>query len=289
MALKSSGRTQTSGSGSGTSTDRSPNATPTAEYLGGIEFRPLSDSDVFKPRLIISASAKQKVGKTHFGLTMPDPIAYFQFENGLEGVGSKPEFRRKKIDKVAFDWTRPTAANKGSDRVIGQAQRASDKFQVHWSHAIDNYRSVIMDTATHIWEMFRIAKFGKLGEVMPHHYAPVNAEFRSFIDQAMASSVNLLLIHRVKEEYRDNKATGRMVRDGYKGAEYDAQVCIGMDRDFGPNDTDPYKPPTGPFYFQVYDCRQNPDLVGQTFVQPDNTFMDLAVAVYPDQDPKVWL
>lgn len=284
MSLKPAGVTP-----KGTVTKSSSAPGPVAEYSGGLEFWPLQESDVFKPRLIISATAKQKVGKTHFGLTMPEPIAYFQFENGLEGVGCKPEFKSKRIDKVAFDWERPTKATKGSKRVIEQAQKASDKFQLHWDHAVRNYRSVIMDTTTHIWEMFRIAEFGKVGEVMPHHYAPVNAEFRSFIDAAMSSSINLLMIHRVKDEYKDNKPTGRLVRDGYKGAEYDAQVCIWMDRDFGPKDTDPTKPPSGLFYFQVHDCRQNPDLVGQTFVQPDNTFIDLAVSVYPEIDPGVWL
>ena len=36
--------------------------------------------------------------------------------------------------------------------------------------------TVVMDTASEAHELSRLAAFGKLTQVMPHHYGPVNAE-----------------------------------------------------------------------------------------------------------------
>ena len=40
-------------------------------------------------RLIVSIAALEKCGKTHFALTAPGPIAYFNFDIGVEGVIGK--------------------------------------------------------------------------------------------------------------------------------------------------------------------------------------------------------
>lgn len=62
-------------------------STVTARELGlksdsfttDIHERPMS-------RVIANVEAKQKAGKTHFCLTAPDPIVFFNFDQGLEGV-----------------------------------------------------------------------------------------------------------------------------------------------------------------------------------------------------------
>ncbi len=42
-------------------------------------------------------------------------------------------------------------------------------------------KSIVIDTASEAWELVRLARFGKLTQVMPQHYGPVNTEFRDMI------------------------------------------------------------------------------------------------------------
>jgi hypothetical protein len=49
-----------------------------------------SDAVVETPyRLIASVSGKEKTGKTHFALTAPEPIIFFNIDVGTEGVVGK--------------------------------------------------------------------------------------------------------------------------------------------------------------------------------------------------------
>lgn len=261
---------------------------------GPDRFVRMTEEMVYKPRLVVSSAGYQKKGKTHLGFTMPEPIAYFAIDKGEEGVGRK--FLDKDIKIVKYNFERPTKENKGSKQIIGQAQQVLDQWEEDFDYALHNFRSLFVDTATELYEILRIAEFGKLGEVLPTSYGPVNARFRDWIRQVLDSDSNLLLTHKVKEEW-DNKGggvgqkTGRVIRAGFKEVEFDVHVSIRHDRDWGERDDPKARPEitSGPFFFQVYDCRQNPDVVGQMFVQPDNSWMDLAMAVYPDSDPNDWM
>jgi hypothetical protein len=270
-----------------------PNTGQSAARGGPDRFVRMTESMVYKPRLVVSSAGYQKKGKTHLGFTMPEPIAYFAIDKGEEGVGRK--FLQKDIRMIKYDFDRPTKENKGSKQLIEQAHRMMDQFEEDFDYALRNFRSLLFDTGTELYEMLRISEFGKLGEVLPHHYAPVNAKFRDWIRQVLDSDSNLLITHKVKEEWANSggvgSKTGRIVRAGFKEVEFDVHVSIRHDRDWGERDDPKARPEitSGPFFFQVYDCRQNPDVVGQTFVQPSNEWMDLAMAVYPESDPNDWM
>ena len=71
-----------------------------------------------------------------------------------------------------------------------------------WALAEPAVRTISVDTATELWELLRMARFGKLTQVMPYQYGPVNAEFRSLIRMAYASDKNLILLHKMRKVYK---------------------------------------------------------------------------------------
>ena len=129
-------------------------------------------------------------------------------------------------------------------------------------------RTIIIDTATELWELMRLARFGKLSQVQPHHYGPVNAEFRDILRKAYDTDKNLILVHKQKPEYINDKRTGGVERAGFGDIPYIVQVnmVVGRDEDG--------------FYFQVRDCRPNEALAGVEMREPMNTFPFLAAEAY---------
>ena len=106
--------------------------------------------------------------------------------------------------------------------------------------------------------MFRRARLGKLTQVMPHHYVSVNAEFADMIKAVYNTPGNLIILHQLKSEWKDNPTTGKgnktgqFERDGFSGMGFLVQINATAYRDAV----------TGVFHLIVRDCRQNPNIVG---------------------------
>jgi len=228
---------------------------------------------VIQPRIIVSLSALEKQGKTHFALTAPGPIAFFSTDIGEEGVVSK--FTKDKVIHIM------DVARIGED-AAEQAPEEWDRFAkaYHGALADKKVRSIIIDTATEIWELLRIARFGRLTQVMPYQYGPVNAEYRNLIREAYKFDKNLILIHKMKAQYINDKRTGEYDRAGFSDTGFLVQVnatAYRYDADDG-----------GKFAFTVADCRQQPDLQEMEFEGDMANFPALAMMVLPDIDPTAW-
>lgn len=223
-----------------------------------------------KRRLIVSIMGREKQGKTHVGFTAPGPIAAFDFDYGQEGV----------IHKFAKDKRIYT-----SEFRIGEI--SAEKFNVEWERYKKEYRaalnekelrSLIIDTNTELWELARMAKFGKLTQVMPHQYGPVNAEMRGLIRDAYSSDKNVIFLHKMSEQYVNNSPTGRYVMAGFKDTPYSVQVNCLVWREEGGGD----------FHLEVTDCRQNPDVAGMDLTGDMCNFQTLATMIFPDSNEKDW-
>jgi hypothetical protein len=134
-----------------------------------------------------------------------------------------------------------------------------------------------MDTATEAWELVRLARFGKLTQVMPMQYGPVNTEFRDMIKQVYKTDKNLILLHKVKKEYVDDKFTGELERAGFGDTGYLVQInlLLGWDEDEG-------------FSMYIRDCRQNMDIAAKKVSEPMNSFPYLATMVYEESSLEDW-
>jgi len=150
---------------------------------------------------------------------------------------------------------------------------------------VDNrkFRTLIIDTGTEAWELCRLAAFGKLSQVMPHHYVEVNAKFKALVKYAYErTDLNVIWVHKVKKEYKTNREgkdtwTGRMERAGFGDMPYLVDCNIRHYFAHAPEGQ------TGQFGVEVLDSRMEMiSVVGCRFEGPDCNFQTLAEAMFPE-------
>ena len=231
-----------------------------------------------RPRIIMSVAAKEKQGKTHFALEAPGPIALFNLDIGTEGVIHK--FPDKLIIEQQIEIPAVTTT------VISEAQKIWEGFKKANNAVLrsPSIRTVIYDTATELWELIRLAKLGKLTKVLPHNYTDCNAEFRRIIRKAYGSDKNVILLHKMKAEWVNDKRTGKYERAGFTDTGFLVQVDATIERlpDL-PDDATPQ------FMLVVNESRHNPTLRGAEFAGPDMcTFQMLAALTIEGTTPEDW-
>jgi hypothetical protein len=220
----------------------------------------------------ISVEGVEKRGKTHFSLTAPGPLVYFNFDEGLNRV--QPEIKFPDLDLRVVNI--PSFAKDGHpDHVAEGALRVWEWLKVQHINALDSARTVVYDSFTEAWELIRLARFGKLTQVQSHHYGPINREFHEFIREFNRYNANLILLHKVMPEY-ENKA--EMERRGFSHIGFAVDDFFRVDRD-----TD------NKFYVEVLESGHNSALKGRIFKDPCNTFTDIACAMFPMSTPLDWM
>jgi hypothetical protein len=218
-------------------------------------------------RLIVSVQGQEKTGKTHFALTAPGPIAFQDIDIGTEGVVDKPEFAGKEIHLAEYALDFPFEQK--------TAEQAWKQFLNDYKGQLGStVRTAIIDNATEMWDLMRVAKFGRLTQVLPHLYATVNSEFRGMLRLAYKSDVNLILVHKVKKEYINEQWNGKYERSGFNDIGYLVQVMV-----------ETYKE-GGKWFVRVIACRQNPAIEGQVIESP--TFAKLGMLVFPETKESDW-
>lgn len=251
---------------------------------GAMAFRRLAKDQAQRRRLIVSIEGEEKSGKNHFAFGAPGPIYFHSFDYGDEGVIEKFLATGKEINKAEYRLQVPPGTS--VQDTSNAATPIWNGFKANLALGMARGGTTIVDTGTDAYEMIRLSYFGKLAQVMPHHYAPVNAEFKNIFRDAYSGEGNLILLHRVKEEWinkmnKDGKEvgikTGRLLLAGYKDTPYETQVHLRA-----------YKDADG-FHMEVVECRQNPELAGFVLDGELNSFAGLGTMVYPDSAWEEWL
>ena len=181
---------------------------------------------VVRNRLLLSVDGLTGVGKTHFALTAPDPIVVFDLDVRTEGVIHK--FADKKI--VVAKYRLPILDDQPIDIAATQQLWANFK-KVFKKALVSGARTIIIDTGTEAWELIRLARFGKLTQVQPYHYGPVNAEFRGLLRTALEceADVNVILVHKKKSKYVNDKRTDDFERAGFSDMDFMVQVAVDIE------------------------------------------------------------
>jgi hypothetical protein len=212
---------------------------------------------------------------------MPEPIAVVSSDTGTLEVASYWKRQGKKIHYFEYEPLKraPDAAINAKlwDQVEAAIRTAvSDK----------SIRGLVVDTATEVWELLRLARFGKLTQVMPHHYGPVNAEFRELLKTVQRRpGLNSVWIHKVKKEYKTNKEgkdswSGKYERAGFTDFGFIADVIVehyldAENRLFGT---------------RIIDSRyQTMDVIGVELIGPLNTFSTLGQLCFPESKEGDWV
>jgi hypothetical protein len=206
-------------------------------------------------RIVASVGGREKSGKTNLALTAPDPIWFFNIDIGTEGVVGKFQRSGKKV------YTYDVRVPKGAKQDVYQAmwKDVRSRLEAVYRHDVG---TLVMDTATEGFELARLAHFGKLTQIMPHHYTEVNSEWREVLRMAYDSNMNTILIHKQKPKYVNNVRTAEYETSGFGEIAYMVQANIVTYRENGRDGA----PPT--FSLLIEDCRKNPDLCGQILRGP---------------------
>jgi hypothetical protein len=243
-------------------------------------------------RLVIASGMKEKGGKTHFGMTAPPPIGVVSIDQGTKEIVEKFIAMGKKIALCRIK-TPPLVAllRKDKDRIdkswiMEHAEEEWEKAKRAIIAIIENpaFRTFIGDTATEFYELCRLARHGKLAQVMPHHYGPLNAEFRELVKRAAErEDLNCIWIHKRRKVYKENAKgesnwTGEWERSGFADLAYLADVNLENYYDYEQQ----------VFGAKMLDCRQNPACIGQEFEGEFCNFTAVACSVFPDTKPSYW-
>ncbi len=238
--------------------------------------------------VVLTCSGDTGSGKTHFGASAisQGPVAFQIVDMRHHGV--LPKFDMSQIAVAEYNyhipprtWTYETDdpnKPKKTDSDIKHAAAAlrtlTNKFVDDFQRALENVRTVVWDTEDGLWEMFRattfLNRFGRMAKVQGHNYTEVNMEFSALIRMARSADVNLILLKHVKDEYANDKRTGRKIPAGFGGSLKLADVGVRL--------TMKNKTVTA----EVTKPGWNKALMGMTFDDPG--FYDVASTCVPDID-----
>ena len=184
-----------------------------------------------KPNIITSIQGQPKTGKTHLACTWPDPIKIFSFDLGAKPVVAK--FPDKQIDvqecpMPIFDTLTATTAG----------------FREFWKGLKDDiygaiegkqYQTVVIDTASALWEVIRYAYNEEEGRAVgaggrARAYGEPNARMYGVLTRAQVGGINLVLINYQKDKWVDDTATGEQVIDGWRRTEGLADIVLVTER-----------------------------------------------------------
>lgn len=167
--------------------------------------------------IILSNEGGGGSGKTHFALTMPDPIAVFLFDPaGLKGLLNQKQFRKKDIRVINYyEKANLGAMSDKSDRAQA-SQDALEEFLEDWAVALKQARSLVWDKEDHVWEMLRYANNEDF-KAEPKSYYELNMQYRGWFTEAEQAGKNLAVIRGMKEKWGKtgvNRNTGNPTYGG---------------------------------------------------------------------------
>lgn len=172
-----------------------------------VEWEELPDLDI--PPIAVEFSGEKGIGKTHCGLTFPEPALCDTEGKGwvvLKKFGNKRWFRARTfgdvidfVHTVLNDDTIQTAVFDSSRDIVDMAERFVLK------------------------ELGRETLYSTKGAVM---YSHVYGKIDWIIQTLRMAGKNVVFTSRLKDEYVNDKRTGRQIIDGYKKAGYQVDVQI---------------------------------------------------------------
>lgn len=207
---------------------------------------------------------------------MPKPLVYMQLDaSGEFALERARAAAKKKLDIQHLKYF----ADPRKD-IKGENLRVWERFVRDFEYNVRNFRSVLVDTATELLDVRKIAEFGRSTQILQIYYGGFYADFRWFIKEARKNDANVWFAHRVKDLYENGDRTGKDVLAGWRDIVYEAQVYVEHDRS-----------EDGVFSTIIQECEQNALIMGQTLssADDDNDFPGLAVQIFADTERKDWV
>lgn len=167
-------------------------------------------------------------GRTHLALTHRAPIAFLHCAERISGTVE------------AFISTKDVRVYDFGSRIEGRtckeisisADASLNRFTDAWDDALTWARTIVLDTHTDLWELFRLKYFGGekpeslTGTRRDTMWADINGEWRLHFTKAKTAGVDLVLIGRAKDEYKNDKVTGGILSRGQKDIPYNCDIRL---------------------------------------------------------------
>ena len=207
---------------------------------------------VIPPRSTISIEGWDKTGKTHLALTSPAPIYYIDIDEGTTGVIEK--FQR---DKEVFRYELPKQSKLGTpDELMVRFSEMWKELQNQINLALQmESGTLVIDTGTELYDICRLAQFGRVSQVQPHMYQKANAEMDEIFRCANQSRLNVVLLHQLDTDFNTGEVEGK----GWKKTNYKVQTTIRTNRTKGEG---------GPIFgAEITSCRFNKDWMGMPLTE----------------------
>ena len=262
-------------------------------------------------RLICNIQGMPKSGKTRLALTAKKPIGYIAVEIGGDegvvdqfipvGADSFEDIQRTLIRIPAIEIPADIAdADKYDKAVSAEVQRtagiALDAFYTAYYASIQNFATTIVDTGSDLWEIARLANFGRLEKVPQLAYTQLNKSMDKIIDDAFSAAGSVIFIHHMKELWSNvlgengkmrGQASGEFGMAGYGGMKKKVQATIELWREdlTEPNEN------TGRltrFHGQIIDSRHNADSIGLRLADDELTFSKIGAALVTGSKQSDW-
>jgi len=278
-------------------------------------------------RLILAVDGLDKHGKTAFALTAPKPLVYMDFDIGKEGVLQKAPGRDLILESKPFIIHPGEVSWQLDDvdarirKIMKDAEPQLERFMKLYKTTLTEpvmtingrkvkARTIVIDTGSELWELIRLCEFGKTTQVKPHHYTAVNSLMRDLVRSAFESDVNVIWLHKLKAEWKDNsegkgRKTGVLERAGFDGMSYLVQanlLAYRIPSDLTRETTVQWRSGEGVFNYNIEpraegdlgfrlvvgNSRHDPNLEGIDLPNDLITFPTIAQMMLPESTPDDW-
>lgn len=228
-------------------------------------------------RMVVRIGALDKNGKSTWALTAPPPIAYLDLNNRAEHVLDR--FVGRGIYHYKFDTLRAS----GQD----DYRKLWEKYQLDFDDAIaSDARSLVIDTDNDLWELRRLAQWGRESSV-PDQYGALNKDFRNMYDTLLSTDKNLVVVSEKRKKYITKQVktkTGFREAGEWDGA-YEFGGWSGTGFKVQLNTEIEYRLKERQFVLTVVNCGLiNPFIAGDQYVGALCNFPFLAADVFPGTD-----
>lgn len=247
-------------------------------------------------RLIASIQGPVKAGKTRLALTAKKPIGLISIEiGGDEGVvdqfipkGSDSfdgiQIAQIRMENPDYPDRNSYGTSKDGERdyndavssaVSAVAASAMDRFYAAYYASLANFPTTVIDTGSDLWELHRLANFGRLEKIPTLAYTQLNKAMDKVIDDAFSYPGNVIFLHHLKEKWEtftndkgkdQQRPSGIFEMAGYGGIKKKVQAVIELwKEDLPPDTTDEETGRLITFHASIIESRHSADATGMRF------------------------
>ena len=256
------------------------------------------DEETVLAAVLMAIGGLEGQGKSHLAFTaaVQGPVAYMYTDRRHDGVIQKfygsAKYAPIATSEYSYRVPKGLGVVKGASseqinaaktddlkRATAALEEVIERFQADFDRALAaGFRSIILDTETELWELFRAARFlkrfGRTDKVPQLAYGEVNAEFRGILRQPKRYGTNLILLRKMKKEYKGDNWTGGYYPAGFGETAFLADISLRM----------AYDEKTKLFSATITKSGAKPEFTGTQVINP--TFTGIVQQLWPNDDWK---